>query len=304
MQIDGFEIVKRAWLYVRQNRFLWPFAFVIALAGSGSQGFTLWVQSPIPRGLTGYSPIHQIGARVTDYARSNWWFWSLLLVGGIAVGLGVLALSAVAQASAIAGVRDIENGRATDFRRCFACGRESFWRFLALMVCYLVLLAFFALPSLLLWWTVGTGGSLALSCLGGLVLGLGFVVLSAMASVILELAVRYVVIEDMGVLDSVYMAAGTFRRNWKDVLLAWLFVLAITLAGVLAMAVLIAILSTPLSWIFTAAYRQHNGFLIGLSILAFLLAWAIGAALSGVFAITGSAVWTLTYMEIESPVMG
>ena len=51
MGYDGYETFKRALFYVRTSRFLWPFAFVIALAGGGSASFSLWVQSPIQRGL-------------------------------------------------------------------------------------------------------------------------------------------------------------------------------------------------------------------------------------------------------------
>ena len=73
----------------------------------------------------------------------------------------------------------------------------------------------------------------------------------------------------------------------------------VTLAGTLVMALVLAILSTPLVWIFNAAYNHHNAFLIAASMLSFLLAWAIAAAVAGLFAITGSAVWTVAFLELE-----
>jgi hypothetical protein len=33
--------------------------------------------------------------------------------------------------------------------------------------------------------------------------------------------------------------------------------------------------------------------------LSFLVAWVVAAALAGLFAITGSAVWTMTFLELE-----
>lgn len=299
MGADGFEVLKRAWYYVRKNRFLWPFAFVIAVAGGGSQGFSLWIQSPIPRGLTGYSPIHEIGARLTDFARSNWGFWTLFIIIGTVVGLAVLALSALAQASAIGGVGELDSGRGCGFQEAFRIGREGFFRYFALLLLYVVVVALLSLPSILFWWVVGTGGFL-LPCLGGLALGLAFLLLTALASVLFEIAGRYIVLEGRGLRDSVIDAVVLLKSEFKELVVVWLYVLVVVLAGTIAMAVLIAILATPLSWIFNAARGNNNWLLVALSMVAFGLAWAAAAALAGVFSITASATWTVAFREIGS----
>lgn len=56
------------------------------------------------------------------------------------------------------------------------------------------------------------------------------------------------------------------------------------------MAVTLAVVSTPLSWLFTTANRHHSGILMSPGIAAFLLAWAAASAVAGVFAIAGSVV--------------
>ena len=301
VQTDGFEIVKRAWLYVRQHRFLWVYGFLVALAGGGSQGFSLWVQSPIPRGLTGYSPIHQIGARITDFAHNNWLFWVLFVIAGVAVGLVVLAVGSFAQIAAIGGVAEIEAGGESGFREALGWGRDHFWRYLVLVIIYVAVLGAITVPSLLFWWSLGKGkGGFVLPCVGGLILGISFVLVSMLASVMLELSGRFLVLKGTGILESIQMAGILIKDFYKDIIVAWLYVLAVTLAGVIAMAVLIAVLSSPLSWMFTFAQRHHSGFLIALSMLAFLLAWALAAALSGLFVVTGSAVWTLAFIELET----
>lgn len=299
MQTDGFYILKRAWGYVRHNRFLWPLAFFIAFAGGGSQGYSLWFQSPIPRGLTGYSPMHRVGESISQYAHEHWILTVLLFIAAILVGLAVLAVGVLAQASAIGGVAELDSGNDCDLRRALGWGRDHFFRYLGLVLMYVVLVAALSLPSILYWGSLGKGRSSLWPCAGGLILGLGFVVVSVLAGITLELAGRFVILEEEGIFESLRSAVALFRVYWKDVLVAWVYVLGITIIGIMAMAILLGIIATPLSWIFTTAYRHHNPLLVSLSMVVFVLAWAVISALAGVFSIMSSAVWTLTFIEIE-----
>ncbi|MBU4179799.1 MAG: hypothetical protein KJ625_07680, partial [Actinobacteria bacterium] len=300
MKTDGFEVLKRAWLHVRRNRFLWPYAFFIALAGIGPQGFSLWAQSPIPRGMTGYSPIHQVGARITDFAHGNWVLWAVFIGLGIVVGLAVIAVGSFAQVAAIGGVAQIEAGGKGGFGEAFRWGRDHFRRYLVLLLAYVAVLALVAVPSVLFWWLLGSGDDgFFFPCAGGLILGLVFILVSILASIMMEISGRFLVLEDRGVLESARMAGTLIKDFHRDVLITWLYVAVVTIAGVFSMAILIAILGSPLSWIFTMANRHHNGFLIALSMLAFLIAWALAAALSAVFAITASAMWTILFAELQ-----
>ena len=299
LQTDGFEIVKRALHHVRNNRMLWPLAFFIALAGGGAQGFSLWVQSPIASGLTGYSPIHRIGQRITSFAHGHVLFWIVFVVLGIVVGLAVLAFGAFAQASAIGAVAGLECGREENLRDAFRFGRQRFPRYFIMVVAYLLILAVVALPADILTWATRGKGHLVLPCLGGIVLGFGFLAVSVFVAMMLELAGRYLVLEGAEIVESVRLAWDLFREYWRDVLLTWLYVMLILLAGTIVMAIVMTILATPLVWIFNAANTHHNAFLIAASILAFLLAWAVAAAAAGIFAITGSAVWTIAFLELE-----
>jgi len=294
---EGFETFKRAWFHVRTNRYLWPIAFVIALAGGGSAGFSLWVQSPIPRGLSGLSPLHMVGQKITDFAHGNAAFWALFIVIGALVGLAVLAAGAFAQAAAIGAVAEIERGRPSGLRGAFEWGKTHFPRYFALLIGYLVVLAIFVVPSYLFWWTIGKKGFI-LPCLGALILGVGFALVVIVMSILFELAARHLVLENKGLFESVQLAGITFKDYWREVVLTWLYVLVITIAGTIVSAIVIAILSTPLSWIFNTADKHHNAFLIALSLVAFLLAWAIASAIAGIFSITASAMWTLAFIDL------
>jgi hypothetical protein len=298
LTLDHFETLKRAWFHVRTNRFLWPIAFVIALAGGGAQGFSLWVQSPIPRGLTGVSPIHRIGTQITTFAHGNLAFWSLFIVLGVLVGLLVVAAGAFAQVAAIGAVAEIERGCPSGLRGAIQWGKNYFLKLFVLVLGYLVVLAVFAVPSYLFWWSVGKKGFI-MPCLGALVLGVGFAVVSIFVSIVFELSARYLVLEVRGIIDSVQMALILFKDFWRDVVVAWLYVLVVTIMGTISMAIIIAILGTPLSWIFNAADKHHNAFLIALSMVAFVIAWSVAAAAAGIFSITASSYWTLTFIDLK-----
>jgi hypothetical protein len=295
---DGFEILKRAWLYVRTNRGLWPFAFVIALTGGGSAGFSLWVQSPIPRGLTGLSPIHQLGARITEYAHGNVAFWALFIVISALLGLLALAAGAFSQAAAIGSVSEIDRGAPMRFRDAFEWGRSNFMRLFLLVLAYVLVLLVFAAPSYLFWWTVGRKGTI-MPCLGALVLGIGFAVVVTVMSMIYELAARFLVLDNKGIVESVRLAGIMLKDYWRDVAMTWLYVLVITIMGTITMAILIALLSVPLAPVVNLTRNHHNAFLIALSMLVFLLAWAVASAAAGLFSITASAVWTLAFNDLR-----
>lgn len=295
---EGFETLKRAWLYVRSNSFLWPLAFVIAVAGGGATSFSLWVQSPIPRGVTGLSPVHRIGESITSFAGGNPAFWALFIIAGFMVGVVFLAAGAFAQVAAIGSVSEIERGVPLTMRDAVDWGRKHFLRFFALVVCYLLVLLLFAGPSYLFWWTLGRKGTV-MPCLGSLIFGVGLAIVVAIVSVVFEMAARYLVLRNNGVFESVQLAVVLLREAWRDVFTAWFYVLAISIAGTITSAIVVALLSTPLGPLFAAADRNHNPLLIAVAICAFLAAWAIASAAAGLFSIMSSAIWTLTFTELD-----
>jgi hypothetical protein len=276
---------------------LWLLGFFMALAGGSAQGFSLWVQSPVLSGLTGYSPVHRVGERIADSAGSNSLTWVIFVAVGVIVGLGMVAFGAFAQASAVGAVAEVDYGREGDLVTSLRWGRHNFKRYFVLVVSYLVLMAIVSIPMYVFTGIFKEG--VVFPCLGWLVLAAGFLVISVMALIMLELSVRYAVLEDLGIWESVIRAWVLLRQYWRDAIVTWLYVMVITLAGTIATAVLLAFLSTPLVWVFNLAERHHNVFITAFSILVFLAAWAIVAALLGFFVITSSAVWTLTFLELE-----
>jgi hypothetical protein len=299
LKTDGFEILKHALTYVRYNSFLWPLAFVIALAGGGAQGFSLWVQSPVYRGFTGYSPVHLVGDRIVDYAEGNPYFWVLFIAAGVIVALAVIAFGVIAQAAAVGGVADIDSFSEGRLKRSWRDGLDAFPRAFKLTLGYLVLMVLLAFPSFLLFWLMPDSDSIFL-LLAGLLLGGAFVLIGAVLMAVVEFAFRYLVLQGTRVVESVRMSVATCRKYWREVLVTYLYVLIINIAAGFGIVILMAVIGSPLVWIFEKTTENHNPFLIAVSILVFFVAWALSAALLGVFAITASAVWTLTFIDLQT----
>jgi len=294
---DGFEVLKRAWLHVRRNRYLWPVAFVMALAGGGAQGFSLWAQSPIPRGLTSANPTHKIGAMICDIAHGNVALEAMFIIAGVLMGIAVLATGAFAQAAAIDAVSDIENERPSGLKNALRRAREYFPQIFALTLGYLLVLAAFAAPLSLFWRFTGKKG-FVFPCFGALILCVGFIVVLILAGIMFELTARYLVLEGKSMRESVRLAVALFKDYSRDMLVAWLYAMAITFMGAITMVILITVLATPLSWVFTVADRHHNVIFVALSASSFAIAWAIASATAGVFSITASSLWTLVFIDM------
>jgi hypothetical protein len=209
----------------------------------------------------------------------------------------VLLFSAFAQVSAIGAVAELDLGREGDLRTSLRWGRHSFVRYFGLLLAFIVVLAVISSPFYLLAWLAG-GGTI-FPCLAWMMLAVVYLVALVLAAIMLELSARYLVLEDRGIFESIQMAGILLWRHWRESVVTWLYVMLIMLVGTLVMVVVLALLGTPLAWLFSAATEHHNAFTIALSMLAFMLAWGVAAAVAGIFAITGSAVWTMTFLDLE-----
>ncbi|MFH1149660.1 MAG: hypothetical protein V1748_04225 [Actinomycetota bacterium] len=295
MRTDPWEILKDSFGTVIRNRCLWAFGFVIALAGGGSQGYNLWLQAPLSGSVTGLA-----GTRLSSFVRTHWIYALIAGAVGLLIGLGLLCAGVIAQGSAIGAVAEIEGGGSPGVRGSLHWGRNAFFRFLVLVIGYAAVMSLVAVPSLLYWRAWGGTKQMVLPCLGGFALGMGFVVFSIFAGILLELSVRFVVLEGEGIMESLRSAVNLFRDWWKEVLACWFYALLIGVLNIIAMAVVIAgILENPLSALFRSAYDHQSPWLFSVAIAGYFLAWATAALLGTFFVATSSALWTTTFLELE-----
>lgn len=274
---------------------------MIALTGGGTQGFSLWFQSPLPRSFNSLSLFGKLGTRVGEVFRSNNTYLIIFLSIGAVVGLALASLSVFAQASAVGAVAELESGRETGLQRSLWFGRTAFWRVLALTFAYFLLIALLTVPSMVLWSSFGRESEgVFFPCILGVLIGLVFVALTILLSIVYELSCRYAVIRSFGVIGSITAALSLLKESFRETVLAWFSVLIITLTSTFAMVVLVAALGSPLNWLFTYIYDHHNWLLMALGLLVSVLTWVFAVAAAGLFSVSASAVWTVSFMEFEN----
>jgi len=299
LTIEIGYIFRRMLEIIRKDRFLWLFAFFIAFSGAASQSYSLSFSSPIPRGFTAFSPWHKAGEKLTSFASLHMPLKVFLIVVAVVIGLAMLALRAFSEGSAIGGVADLEAERPSGIRSAARHGWAAFFRFVAIVVLYAILSAALAVPSVLYLNAFKGSKQFVIPCLGGIVLGVGFIVVVLFAGIIVQLAERFIVLEGSGVFHSIKQALNAFRVYWRDVLATWAMVLGVNLVSLLVTMIVLGIISWPFTWLFKLSYDHHSVPLAALAILAFFVLWGLVSLVIGAFALAASTTWTLSFLQIE-----
>jgi hypothetical protein len=240
----------------------------------------------------------------------------------------------VAETSTIRMVNEYEQSSLkVGFRQGWKYGWSSAsWRlFLINFVVHIPVMLLFVLLGLVGWWIVsnalhGVESALITSLIAGV--GLSFiailitVVLMVVLYLLRDIAWRFTVLEDMGPMESLRLAADLVKRNWKSAGLMWLVMVGIKIAWGLAFFILIfplllisivtaiggvvaaavpALLTAGISsllsapgywpWIFALVISLPLFAVVAFSPILFVNGWALTYE---------SSVWTLTYRELKA----
>jgi hypothetical protein len=306
--MDYGNIITRAWNITWNNKFLWVLGFLAALTSAGSN-----------------SNSFQQSYNQSDFANNPELFMAIgaavlvLTCVFLIIGLILWLLSIAARGGLIDGVNRIDDGEAVTLKEAFSAGFKSVWRLIGVYI-----LAF--LPLIIISIVVGIiavmaiGGAAAMGSMmqnpdeagAALVGSLGLlgmclclavcalIPLTIVLSFIAEFAIRGVMIQNMGVLDSLSHGWRIFKENLGPVIILslLLFVIGIMVSFVLGMIMI------PLSlMLFAPTFISlfNDGMLNGIQIVyavgSSLLLAVVGAALMAVVQTWSSAVWTLAYKE-------
>jgi hypothetical protein len=240
----------------------------------------------------------------------------------------------VAETSTIRMVNEYEQSSLkVGFRQGWKYGwSNASWRlFLINFVVHIPVMLLFVLLGLVSWWIVsnalhGVESALITSLIAGV--GLSFiailvtVVLMVVLYLLRDIAWRFTVLENAGPMESLRLAAGLVRRNWKSAGLMWLVMVGVKIAwgfaffilifplllvsivtalgGVVAASVpalLTAGISSLLSapdywpWIFALVISFPLFAVVAFSPILFVNGWGLTFE---------SSVWTLTYRELKA----
>jgi hypothetical protein len=308
-------LLRRSWTLTWHHRFLWVLAL---FAGSASYG-----------GSSAAGDFSTLGSRVDDVGRvgpevgpalaepGRWIAQNLglvLAVGAIVV-LIVLALwviSFICQGALARATIDLALNRPSGLRAAWREGRHLFWRYVRLVlllfglsvVVLLMLAGVFGLGYLA--FTASGGGLGPLLVIGGGLVGVVVVLLSIplliAVSIVVVLAQRAIVVEEIGARAALVSGYRLLRASLGPALLSWL--LSVGLSIGIGVGILFALLALilPLGLVGLSLYFVAGGFSTGLvaygavAVAIILVAIALLNAVSNAFI---WSYWSLVYLRLR-----
>lgn len=295
--MDYFGIIKRAWLITWQNKFLWVFGFFAA----GLSGFSFNFSFPSPQNNKEFynSFIFQI-YQFYEFLSKYWFvvlFISLVL---FLIFLVFFVLDIVSHNALINSVKKIEKNESTSLKDGFKFGFSKFWKMFGLR-CLMGLAVSFALIilavpviSLFVFRMYGRGFILLILAL------IIFLPLLFIFSLILNYAMRGLILRNLGIFSSINFGFCLFKNNiLKTIIIFLILILASFLLGILFLFLLlfIALPFALLGIIFYFVGGWTASLIVGA--FGFLIFLALITLISSVYNTFSSSVWTLTYLELE-----
>ncbi|MFQ5574973.1 MAG: hypothetical protein ACE5E0_05055, partial [Terriglobia bacterium] len=218
-------------------------------------------------------------------------FLSLVILAVVVANLARAALIGMVDEVETAGSTTVKSG----FRQGFAAWFRVFLQSLLIWVPYvaivLVVGGTLAIPPVLSFVAESQVLGVVLAVISGLVFVVLLVVTAIPLALISQLAVRLLVLERLGVVESVGSAYRMFRANVGQVLLVWLILVVVgTVVGfaLLMVALVVAVPAFILAMI--SPWLLLVFAVPGLLILAFL---------GGLVQVFASTTWTLAFRELQ-----
>ncbi|HHX43501.1 MAG TPA: hypothetical protein GX714_05875 [Chloroflexi bacterium] len=323
--MDYGRIFRRALGIMWRHKVLWLFGIAAALfsSGYGSGNASSVAQYRMDQGdLGALGRMFPFGA---DFSRAIPIILAIIgavLLFAIVLWIVGIIVRYTSLGALIGGVDEVERTEDTTFRSSLNRGWRNLLPLFAIdllislatsvVVIAIILLAiaggaFALVPAIVL---AGNGGSNAVAILWGL--GVGLIVLvgiiavsiivSAIVTLVRELAFRARILENQGVFDALGGAFRLIRSRLKEVLIVWLLLVAIDLAlSVLfiPIAIIGAVgLVSPVLAALAITESVAVALIIGLPLLLFFI--LVTAVFGGIYLTYRSTVWTLAYRELRS----
>jgi len=310
------QIIKKAWRITWRYRFLWVlgiFAGITGWGGQGSGGYSGGGRSFGSGGASGSSSASPFSAGQLQQlgATASKWVPVLIAAGLIWIAFALLmwVLNLAAQGGLVWAVNEIEDGRTPSLGSAWQRGLSHLWSVLGLgilvqlpmFVAVLLLLAAIGVPIAL---AISRGGGAAVGAIlpvcGSLVIGIPLIlVMSFVLGIVYVIALRRIVLDGIGAIQSAKDAYKTFRARFKDTALMWLINWGLNVVAGLAVAIPLVIVTLVLLIPGIAAGVSRNwglvAVLVGVWVVLLIAVSLFYVAVWGTFT---SALWTILYRRM------
>ena len=305
------ELIRDAFRITLRNRYLWFFGFFVG----GLYGTNIISNFSSGRGDFNPGGFDAPGAGTSPLGSQLTTGGTALLIGIISLGillfLVFLMLFLISQGGLANSVYAVDRGEERRFSSTFRAGASNFWRVLGFYILYflisLVLLVVIVLPlGLLVAGTFAVTDSttvrVVIGALAALATILLILVLLVTLAIVVEFALREIVIRGSGVFSSFGKGFNIFQSNLGKSFLVWLLNIGLRIVTWIAVGLALLIVGLVLflpTIIFTTQGLSTAALVTGIvaGVIMFPIVVVVSAALGTFF----HSYWTLAYLRITSP---
>ena len=291
--MDYGSILSRAWKITWNNKILWIFGFLAGTSG----GFNFRSSGGGNGGDGGGFGPGGLPPEIEQFQRQLERPEVLAIVLAafcflILLAIAFFVLSLIARGGLVGGIRLADDNGKVTFGEAWAIGLRYFWRnFGLVLIAAAPILLFIAIALLVVFLTSGFGVFCILPLLCVLVIAY------IPYAIVIWLGQIGVVVDDLGVFDSVRKGWELLKANVGPVIILGVILFVIGLVIGVAMLIPLAIIAIPVFFAFVTDPGNPNiPMLVGAGV-AFLCLLPVLWVVSGAVNTWVYSVWTLTYRQ-------
>lgn len=309
--IDFIKILKKAYSYIVKYKYLWLLGLLAGGGiGTGNSGYSAsssdynqWKNWDSTKHLNNetINSLKVAGGKVlgadTGFSSAGWIIVAIFI---LALAIVAIYLSVTAHGAIISSVNKIDSGEDSNLSKAWRDGHKYFWKVFSFLIfsALLIVLPLIILGSVVLGFVLLHFNVTAI--VFGILFFLVFIAYAIYLSLIIPYAERILILENLSPYQSLVAGYKYFNKNWKNIVLMYLLLIAVNLAASIALilglgiivmilvsiGLLFYIINVILVWIYAA--------IAGLAIIVLL------AVAAGIIQSYYSTAVTLTYKEINS----
>jgi hypothetical protein len=249
-------------------------------------------------------PLSDDARRAGQFLLDHIWTGVAILLLMLIIWLVILYISYSAKAGLILSVKNLEtSNKEIGFKKAYHDGRNFVWKLfgqdLVIGLSVIIGISILAFLCFLPWLLSHTDSSIGYGILLGVIFALPTLAVLIYLSILIKISSRAIVIDKMGIFDSISHVHNIVRKNLGNSILLWLIQIGIALAVSLIMMlfVFIVVIIMVVAGIIAAIASPVAGIVVG-CLLALVMIVGLYLALS-IFNTFLSSYWTLSYRALD-----
>lgn len=308
--INFGELLKKAWQFVWKFKYLWLLGILTGGGASASTNNLSYLINSSPNtddwqnSMSGHNlannipPIEKVlGASDTALTAAIIITISITI---IIISLLIIYLNVTARGAIISAVNGIDRDKNFRLTESWHYGHKYFWKIFGFSIIFSLLIIlpmiFLAAPVAIM---VAVRWYVPAIIIGVLFL-LIFVIYIIYLSLAIEYGERILVLENKGAWESITLGTQFLNKNWKNVLLTYLILIAVMIGAGTVLAVGILLVGGILFAMVFGLYFINQVTAIIVAIPLGLALFVVLLAANGIISSYRSTIITLAYKEIKS----